>query len=81
MTFKKFKILRGAVWFGCFIALTIETYNLYKDYKDYQTVVTVNITRQSVVNFPGIAICESHHFIKIKGDILNHTSFSVSKGV
>ena len=81
MTFEKFKILRGAVWFVCFIALTIETYNLYKDYNDYQTVVTVNITRQSVVNFPGIAICESHHFVKIKGDMLNHTSFPVPKGV
>ena len=80
MTFEKLKIFRGAVLSGCLIALTIETYALYKDYVNYQTVVTVNITRQSVVNFPAIAICESHHFIKIKGDIFNHRSFSVPKG-
>ena len=81
MTFEKLKIFRGVVWFGCLIALTIETYNLYNDYFDYQTVVTVNITRQSVVNYPGIAICESHHFIKVKGNMFNNTSLSVPKGV
>ena len=67
---KFFKILKPTVYIVCLIVLSIETYELYKDYKNYQTVVTVNIIRhqESLVSFPGISVCESHHFFKLKNE-------------
>ena len=82
MHFEKLKFLKAAVFAGCLIALTNESYDLYKEYRRYQTVVTVNITHQSVVSFPGLSICESNHFINLKeGNRFNHSKLPVQKGL
>lgn len=78
---EKLKIFRSAVLFGCLIALSIESYKLYNDYKNYQTVVTVRIGRQTVINFPGVSICESHHFFKVKGNLFEFPTLPVPKGI
>ena len=78
---EKLKILRSVVLFGCFIALSIESYELYNDYMNYQTVVTVRIGRQTVINFPGVSICESHHFFKVKGNLFGYPILPISKGI
>ena len=82
MHFEKLKLLKAAVFAGCLIALIIESYNLFKEYLEYQTVVTVNITRQSVVSFPGVSICESNRFINLKeGNLFNQPNLPVQKGL
>ena len=79
MLLDKLKFLKAAVFYDCLIALTIETYDLYKEYQEYQTVVTVNITRQSVVSFHCVSICESHHFINLKkGNLFNQPKMPVN---
>ena len=67
---KLFKILKPTVYIICLIVLSIATYDIYKDYKDYQTVVTVHIMghQRSLVSFPGISVCEGHHFFKLKDE-------------
>lgn len=48
---------------------------------DYQTIVTFTINRQTVVDFPGVSICESHYFFKVKGNLFDYPVLSVPKGI
>ena len=74
------KIVKKFVFTICLIGLVCESYELYKDYRNDQTVVTVNIKKQSVVDYPGVSICESNHFINVR---VNSTlqSFPIPKGI
>ena len=50
----------------CSIAFTIQCIDLYKEYKSYQTIVTVNIERESIVNLPAVTICAGYTYKQIK---------------
>ena len=53
-----FHIIKISIFAFCLIALTIQSIDLYKEYKSYQTVVTVNIEKESIINLPAVAVCE-----------------------
>ena len=74
------EILKKFVFTICLIGLIFESYVLYKDYQNYQTVVTVNIEKQSVVDYPGVSICESNHFINVRMNSILQ-SFPIPKGI
>ena len=61
-----FHILKISIFVGCSIALTIQFIDLYKEYKSYQTVVTVNIERESIINLPAVAVCEKYTYKQYK---------------
>ena len=76
----RYKIFKPLVFAICLIALSIESFDLLVEYKKYQTVVTVRIERRSVIEFPGVSVCESHHTVKIN-NIYGQWNISVSKGI
>ena len=76
-----FKFIKCIVFSGCLIALTTESFELYKDYNNYQTVVSVNMSRQKIVEYPGVSVCESHHLVKLNQDFLGYPTFPIQKGL
>ena len=75
------KILKSVVFAICLSALIIESYYSYKDYKDYQTVVTVNIERPSLVEYPAVSVCEILHFVNVNYDFGGHSTISIPNGL
>lgn len=63
-----FYILKITIFVVCSIALTIQCIDLYKEYKSYQTIVTVNIERESIIKLPAVAICEGNPFVGFQLD-------------
>lgn len=72
-----FKIFKTIVFTVCLILLICQSYHLYKEYKNYETVVTVDISKQKEIEYPGVAICESNHFVNIS----DHLPSPVQKGL
>ena len=72
-----FKIFKTIVFTVCLILFIYQSYDLYKDYTNYQTVITVDISKQKEIEYPGVAICERNHFVNIFGRL----PFPVQKGL
>ena len=62
-----FNIFKTIVFTVCLILSIYQSYDLYEEYKNYQTVITVDISKQKEIEYPGVAICESNHFVNIFG--------------
>ena len=75
------RLIKWFVFSGCLIALTIESLEMYKDYNNYRTVVSVNISKQRTVEYPGVSVCESHHMIQLEQDFLSYPTFPIQKGL
>lgn len=75
------KILKLLFFTICLIFLINDCYELTKDYQNFQTVVTVNIERQSLIDYPGVSVCEVNDFVKLKQNIFNYSRIPVSKGL
>ena len=76
-----YKILKSIVFTICLSALIIECYYVYKDYKDYHTVVTVNIERPSLVEYPAVSVCEILHFVNTNYDFGGYSTLSIPNGL
>ena len=77
----RYKIIKPLVFVACLIALTIQSFHLLVEYKKYKTVVTVRIERRSVIEFPGISVCESHHTVKVNRYNDGQWNISVPRGI
>lgn len=75
------KIIKSIVFAICLSALITESYYLYFDYKDYQTVVTVNIERPSLVEYPAVSVCEILHFVNVNHDFYGYSTISIPNGL
>ena len=76
-----FRFIKGFVFVGCLIALLSESLDLYKDYKSYQTVVSVNIGKQRIIEYPGVSVCESHHLVQMKDSFFGYPKLPIQQGV
>ena len=80
-----FRFIKGFIFVGCLITLLIESFGLYKDYENYQTVVSVNIGKQRIVEYPGVSpdvsLCESHHVVQMKDAFMGFPKLSIQKGL
>lgn len=81
MYLKILKIFKPIVFAICLTFLTLESYELVKDYKNHETIVTVNIEKQSLVEYPGVSVCEINHFLNLKQPFMESSRASVSKGL
>ena len=68
----KLRISKKLVFIICSCALIYQSIDLYIDYKKYQTIVTVNIEKQSAIEFPGISLCFNNPYINLSEQSEDH---------
>ena len=81
MHLKILEIFKPIVFAICLTFLTLESYELVKDYNNHHTVVTVNIEKQSVVEYPGVSVCEINHFLNLRQQVFDFSKAPVAKGL
>ena len=81
MHVKILKIFKPIVFAICLTFLTLESYELVKDYNNRHTVVTVNIEKQSVIEYPGVSVYETNHFLNLTQEFWGFSKALISNGL
>lgn len=71
------------VFIICSCALMYQSIDMYIGYKEYQTIVTVNIGRESIIEYPGVSLCFSNPYINLTKPAkdYNLTKMPIPKGI
>ena len=83
LTNMKLKRTKYIVFIICSCALMYQSIVMYIDYKEYQTIVTVNIGKQSTIEYPGVSLCFSNPYINLTEPtkVYKLTKMSVPEGI
>ena len=61
----KLKRAKYAVFIICWCVLMYQSIDMYIGYKEYRTIVTVNIGRQFIIEYPGVSLRFSNPYVNL----------------